>query len=621
MIVYQSTKGDFKKDVLSGNISDIIIDNYKVKLNEGVAPSEKRSWQSSLFYMNTVLQDPNIPDSSGVSIEMQIPRTNKRIDFIITGQDANYKEHVVIIELKGWEKAEKTNMPGMVRTRFNGHLVTTQHPSYQASSYAALLNFFNEAVYMEGIRLSPCAFLHNYKPNGVLDDPFYEDEVQQAPIFMRNDIEKLRSFIKKFVKYGDTSKIIYKIENGKIRPSKKLTDNLKSMLEGNDEFIMIDEQKKAFEYVMNAVIYSPDKKKKVLIIEGGPGTGKSVVAINLLVKLLAKEKLVSYVTKNAAPRTVYSSLLSGDMRKTYIDNLFQSSGTFSNVKKNTFDALIVDEAHRLNEKSGFYGNLGDNQIKELIDAASVSVFFIDEDQRVHIKDIGEKDEIRKWAKMANAEIIETELTSQFRCNGSDGYLAWIDHMLQIRKTANTKLEGIDFDFQVFNSPNKVFEIIKEKNKINNKSRLVAGYCWDWVSRKDKSEMDIKIPEHGFAKRWNLKDDGNLWLIKEDSINEIGCIHTCQGLELDYVGVIIGPDLKVRDGEVITDFYQRSNNDHSIRGFKKMMKESPEEAKSRTEAIIKNTYRTLMTRGMKGCYIYCTDKETSEYFKEKIGDSL
>jgi uncharacterized protein len=287
------------------------------------------------------------------------------------------------------------------------------------------------------------------------------------------------------------------------------------------------------------------------------------------------------------------------------------------AEPNTFDALIVDEAHRLNDKSGMFRNMGENQIKELIHASKVAVFFIDEDQRIHIHDIGEKGEIRKWAELANAEIIETGLASQFRCNGSDGYLAWLDHVLQIRETAHTRLDDIDYDFRVYNSPNHVFEMIEELNKRNNKSRMVAGYCWDWNSKKDKQAMDIVIPEHNFAKQWNLADDGMLWMIKKNSVNQIGCIHTCQGLELDYVGVIIGPDLKVRDGEIVTDAYERSGNDRSIFGLKKLMKENPEEAGKKADLIIKNTYRTLLSRGMKGCFIYCTDKETEEYFRSMI----
>lgn len=615
MIVYQSTKERFTADVETGMVEEVIEAKYFAALNRRVSENEKRSWQNSMVYMNTVLTDNEIPIDTGITVEMQIPQSSKRIDFIITGKNGTGHDHAVIVELKQWETAEKTRLDGIVKTYIGGGKREVSHPSYQAWSYAALLNDFNEAVYSGDISLKACAYLHNYHSNGVLDDPFYQDHTEKAPVFMKKDITKLREYIKSFIKYGDSDHIIYRIEHGRIRPSKMLADRLSSMLKGNEEFTMIDEQKLAFEYVMDAVLNRKNDQKKVIIIEGGPGTGKSVVAINLLVKLTAKNRFVSYITKNSAPRTIYASLLSGDMKKSHINNLFKGSGSFTDTEPNLFDALIVDEAHRLNEKSGMFRNKGENQIKELISSSKTSVFFIDEDQRVHIHDIGEKREIRMWAEKAGAQIFETELSSQFRCSGSDGYIAWLDHTLQIRETANTDFDGINFDFQIFSTPNEVFEKIKEKNKKNNKSRMVSGYCWDWNSKKNPEEMDIVIPEHNFAKQWNLTDDGMLWLIKEESVNEIGCIHTCQGLELDYIGVIIGPDFKIRDGKTVTDAHERSSNDRSIFGLKKMMKNKPEEANKLADTIIKNTYRTLMSRGMKGCYVYCTDKETEEYFKK------
>jgi DUF2075 family protein len=190
-------------------------------------------------------------------------------------------------------------------------------------------------------------------------------------------------------------------------------------------------------------------------------------------------------------------------------------------------------------------------------------------------------------------------------------------VLQIRETANTTLEDIKYDFQIVDSPNKLRDIIFEKNKEKNKARLVAGYCWNWVSRGNKVLMDIEIPEHNFGMKWNLATDGNLWIISPESVSEVGCIHTCQGLEMDYVGVIVGDDFVVRDGKVITNPSKRAKTDASLKGYKKDLKENPEAAMIKAEAIIKNTYRTLMTRGMKGCYVYFTDKETEKFFKDKI----
>lgn len=617
MIVYQNTKDSFINDVISNKIELIILDFFKDKLGQTTTDNEIRSWKNSMQYMNNVLIDPDIPSDVGVLIEYQIPQTSKRIDFILTGQNENQINQAILIELKQWDKAEITNKEAVVSTYVGNGTREVSHPSYQVWSYASLLEGFNEAVYSSDINLIPCAYLHNYTSDNKIDNIFYKDYIDKAPLFLKEDTFKLREFIKSFVKFGDKKNIMLQIDGGRIRPSKSLADSLSSMLKGNQEFIMIDDQKVVFETAMELAKKATSRKKQVLIVEGGPGTGKSVVAINLLVRLTAQKLLTQYVTKNAAPREVYKTKLTGTFKQTEISNFFTSSGSFLNTMPNIFDVLIVDEAHRLNAKSGIYKNLGENQIKELINSSKLSVFFIDENQKVAIHDIGEIDEIMLWAKQFDAEIIKMELSSQFRCNGSDGYLAWLDHILQIKNTANTIFDIEDYDFKVFDNPSELRDQIFDKNKINNKSRLVAGYCWPWKSKKDYLAKDIIFPEFDFAMKWNLREDGMKWLIQQESVNEIGCIHTCQGLEVDYIGVIIGEDLIVRDGIVQVNADKRDSNDSTVRGYKSMLKKNPLYTKDMLGQIIRNTYRTLMTRGMKGCYIYCVDKETNDYFKKQL----
>jgi len=411
---------------------------------------------------------------------------------------------------------------------------------------------------------------------------------------------------------------MFRIENGKIKPSKSLADSLAKMIAGNPEFIMLDEQKLVYETAIKLAKESTPTNKNVLIVQGGPGTGKSVVAVNLLVNIIQQLRLVAqYITKNAAPRAVYEAKLTGSMRKSAISNLFTGSGSFHSLEPNAFDVLVVDEAHRLNEKSGMFKNIGENQVKEIIKSSKLAIFFIDEDQKVTFSDIGSKEEIEKWANLENATIHHIALESQFRCNGSDGYLAWLDDVLGIRETANKTLDGLEYDFQILSNPNDLKELIFNKNKINNKARIVAGYCWNWISRTDKSAFDISLPNFGFVMQWNLDTDGSLWIQAPDSVSEVGCIHTCQGLEVDYIGVIIGDDLIVRSGKVITNPQARAKTDKSISGFKKLLKTNPDLANKKADKIIRNTYRTLMTRGMKGCYVFCTDPETQAYFQDRL----
>jgi hypothetical protein len=304
------------------------------------------------------------------------------------------------------------------------------------------------------------------------------------------------------------------------------------------------------------------------------------------------------------------------MSRTRYSNLFRGSGQFTSAEAGTFKVLVVDEAHRLNEKSGLYQNLGDNQIKELIHAADVTVFFLDEDQRVTLQDIGTRDEILEWAAHFDADVEEMELLSQFRCNGSNGYLAWIDHVLGIRETAHTDLSTLDYDydFRVLDSPNEVRRLIEAKNDSTGRARMVAGYCWDWLSKRDPAAWDVVIPEHDFRMRWNLQQHNPGWLAHPEGANEIGCIHTCQGLELDYVGVIIGEDLVVRDGRLVTQPDERSRHDQSIRGYKTWRRRDREAADAAARMIILNTYRTLMTRGLKGCYVWAVDEGVREWLR-------
>jgi DUF2075 family protein len=619
VIVYQNSKGGFLSDAFTKDIEDVILAAFKSRTGRTVARSEIRSWKESLISVAKVLNDDDIPSDCGVAIEYGIPQTSKRIDFILSGANDAQVEQLVIIELKQWESARKTDRDGVVCTRFAHGEKEASHPSYQAWSYASLLNSFNEAVYNANIGLRPCAYLHNYADDGVITDSFYAHYIELAPVFLKGEAEKtkLRDFIKHHVRHGDRRSLLYRIENGRIRPSKGLVESLTGMLAGKQEFVLIDDQKVVYETALSLATLATEKSKQVVIIQGGPGTGKSVVAINLLVALTGRRLVAKYVTKNAAPRDVFESVLAGTHRKSQISNLFSGSGAFTETHANVFDALVVDEAHRLNEKSGLFGNLGTNQIQELIGAAKCSIFFLDEDQRVTFKDIGEQSEITRFARNARAAVTTLELSSQFRCNGSDGYLAWLDSTLGIRPSANETLDVDEFDFRVFTSPEVMRREIEEKNRASNKARMVAGYCWDWNSKKNADTRDVVIPEHGFAMTWNLTKDGGLWMVAPESVNEIGCIHTCQGLEVDYIGVIVGPDLTVVDDIVTTRPLMRSKHDKSMSGYKKLLKVDPVEANRKADLIIKNTYRTLMTRGMKGCYVYFTDKAAERLFRSRL----
>lgn len=623
MIIYSDTKSGFLDDILNGVLDEKLESLMTERFGKGTSDGELRAWRNSLTYMGNIIGASSIPADSGIAIEYGIPYTSKRVDLIVTGLNESGGNSAVIVELKQWASAEAVpDKDGVVRTLVGGGIHEVAHPSYQAWSYAEAIEDFNADVRDRGVVLAPCACLHNYNPP--TPDPLasdaYAEYTSRAPMFTKHQGSDLKGFLERFIRKGDGGETIFILDRGRLKPSKSLQDVLASMMRGNREFTLLDTQKVVYEEVLHQVrAIARGGGKRTIVIRGGPGTGKTVLAVNLLSDITSLGMSSLYVSKNAAPRNVYSVRLKGQKRgRSRVDKLFVGSGSFVNAEADVFDVLLADEAHRLNERSGLYQNLGENQVMEIIRASKLSVFFIDEDQRVTLRDIGTVDEIRRYARLLGSTVTEMELDSQFRCSGSDGYLSWLDSVLQIRETANLDLEdpGFAYDFRVYDDPNEMRADIEERNAANNRSRLVAGYCWNWISKgKDDPDVhDVTIPDHGFGMSWNLGST-ETWAIDEGSINEIGCIHTCQGLEFDYVGVIIGDDLRYEDGKVVTDASRRAKTDQSLKGLRKRYPDE-DEAGRVADRIIKNTYKVLMSRGMKGCYVYCTDSGMREHLRKR-----
>ena len=404
--------------------------------------------------MALILSDSRIDDDVQVAIEYQIPFTSKRVDFMVGGSDGK-SDNIVITELKQWESCKATSRENVVIAFTGGAERDVAHPSQQAYSYAKLIENFNEDVREQNINLIPCAFLHNYKEENRKEicNPKYKEAIDDAPVFLENDADKLQDFLIKYVSKPSNKNLFEIVEYGKLKPSKSLQDSIGQIMNGNSEFEMIDEQQVAYATVLKLVENTiSNKEKHTIIVQGGPGTGKSVIAINLLSKIINNGFSCIYVTKNSAPRSAFASTLTkGKHSVSYLRGLFKGSGCFYDVPSNSYDCILCDEAHRLNEKSGMFSNLGENQVKEIINASKISVFFIDEDQIISTKDIGTIKEIKKWANQLGSKIHFNDsliLKSQFRCNGSDGYLAFLDNVLEIRETANNEFD-IDYDLMEF----------------------------------------------------------------------------------------------------------------------------------------------------------------------------
>ncbi len=624
MIIYENVKSGFIADWANNVLIDKIKSGLKRNHIGGGGYSEQHSWENSLPRVKNIIKDSGIPNDAGIAIEYKLPTTSCRIDFMISGYNEEGRGVIIVIELKQWSKVDRVENSFMVRALVSqNHVEEKAHPSRQALNYVGYLANMVEPAVEDKIRLFPCSYLHNYslKENDPLIDSKFNTLFQKSPVFTMDTEDKLTDFIKKYIKKGDREKVIFDLDNGNIVPSARLIDDLSQMVEGKKQFYLLDSQEEVFEKAMDMVHDAiRSGEKHVLIVKGGPGTGKSVIAIQLLVNLIKEKIIANYTTPNSAPRNVYFEMLKNNDDQEYVNNLLAPSYNYMDSKTNDIPVVIVDEAHRLKMKAFVRGaTRGNNQINEIINAALCSIFFIDEDQRVTDNDIGSIEEIKRCCELNNVKaqyIDEKELISQFRCKGSDGYLAWLDDVLEIRETNNKMLDTKEYDFRIIDDPDELDRLIVERN-IDNKARLVAGYYKEWVSKKDKTKFDFELSST-FRKKWNLDGQTKPFAIRESSINEIGCIHTCQGLEFDYVGVILGDDIRYENGKIVSDITKNAKSDRTAMVHTKALyKKEPEKAKKIADEIIKNTYKVLMTRGLSGCYVYCEDKALSEYLKSRI----
>ncbi len=491
MLAYLATKDQFLLD--APNIEDKVKNEVKRKLGHSVGDSEYASWRNSLGNaMYHAMNTSDIPGDAGVAIEYRVNGRAFRIDFMLSGKNSAGKESLVIVELKQWTDIQFSDLSEHVRTYLGGALRDTPHPSYQAWSYLSHLKMYNQYIYESEVSVNACAYLHNCEESVVVGSSRYEEKLKEVPVFIKGQSDQLRSMVKSNISQGTGTDLLERIDAAIIRPSQQLADSVGSMLKGHEEFVLLDEQKTVLEKIVNASNDSLTGKKRVLIINGGPGTGKSVISINALARLTSQRLNVKYVTPNAAPRAVFEAKLKKIFGKADIRSLFSGSGSFTETESSSFDTLIVDEAHRLKMKSGMFKNLGENQVKEIINTAKTSVFFIDEAQKVTWSDVGEISMIEEQAKLAGALVERLELTSQFRCSGSDDYMAWLDETLGVGAGSTHYFSPEKFDFQIFDNPVEMHNKIKEKNKDNNKSRVGAGYCWDWISQKRPDLKDITI---------------------------------------------------------------------------------------------------------------------------------
>lgn len=713
-VAYSATKDVF--------IRDVVLNQFIPKMREGArmnhigsGDSEIRSWQSNAPSVRNLLELSRVPNDIIVSFEYKVPNGG-RIDCMLYGKGNNGLKNVIHIELKQWGNNSVSELydTGVFRVDAftGGSNRAVCHPSQQVLNYQTHLLNFVEELNADDTNLEGLAYCYNYDSNATPNALYanhYRAILDQHRLYSGNEIEQLATRIHWLLCNGSGLEIFNRVTTSRIRQSKTLLDAAANMFKGITEFSLLDDQITASETIFAEVKKAEKKKgKTVIIVKGGPGTGKTVIALHVLAQMAQEGKAsnIYFTTRSKALRESLrerlqnislqdgSKLNASDL----ISNIFHFKPHY--FEESEVDLLLVDEAHRVQKSANYMGDKFFeqtylSQVTSLMYCSKVCVFFIDDKQAIKTDEIGNSEDIEAAARnyansvadyvnsdfyqkiqknkkaLAKAEsdrallavhpipenygkiakldskiselrreitkeecisevkttlttpinIIQLELKSQFRCNGSDNYLDWLDEVLyKPYDLVKTSFSNQEYDFQIFGTPQALYDKIKSLDNPDGHpkqvARIAAGYCWRWSTQlaPDGDLMkDVKIGD--FEMPWetnNVRARGQFrnkyassadtWAIEPQGINQVGCIFSIQGFEIDYIGVILGPDIQ----------YDSANDcliGHVGNNVAVQSSDSTEYTRH-----IRNAYRVLMSRGKKGCFVYCCNPEVATFLE-------
>lgn len=618
MQLYAGTSKQFVEDAFRGAIAGKLEDEFVRAFRYRPSKSEIQSWQNSLRSMSWVIERARL-DDHGVVLEHQLPMTSKRLDCMVLGRSTDGDE-AVIVELKQWSNTGRSEADACVTTFVGGRERDVLHPSVQVGQYAQYMADYREVFTKGDIGLAACSYLHNlpFDPNDELFDEKHRSALATYPLFTSDQSNDLVDFLHGRLAAGSGVDLLSRVLESPVRPSRKLLLHTADMVQAQSSFVLLDEQRVVLERVLAEArkgFHRP--RKSVVIVHGGPGTGKSVVALHLMGQLAAEGFDAQHATG--------SKSFTGNVRSLVGRRASHQFKFFNNFVKNptnSVDVLVLDEAHRIRKTSAHRFTRKDQrsdlpQVEEIVSAAKVSVFFIDDLQIVRPDEVGSTTLIREAASRWNADLIEFELEAQFRCGGSKAFVEWIDNTLHVRRTPHVLWEGDDaFDFGVVDDVRALEAWVREMNAGRDTARMVAGFCWPWSNPRPDGTLVDDVSLGSWSMPWNARPDAGklakgvpksvVWATDAGGIDQVGCVYTAQGFEFDYVGVIFGRDLvwRVSEGSWVAD---------KSASFDTVVKRS----KDRYLDLVKNTYRVLLTRGMKGCRVFFEDEQTRDFVRSRI----
>lgn len=617
MQLYCGTTTQFVDDTLQNRITGRLEEAFFTHFRYRPSHSEVNSWRNSLRAMCNVVQYARL-DDNGLVLEYQLPLTSKRLDFMITGRDARGAANAVIVELKQWSEAQASNVDGCVATFVAGAVRDELHPSVQVGQYHQYLEDFNPVFSSGDVTLSACSYLHNWSFDAGSEffSSRHSSAIVRYPLFAGDQTTGLATFMTSRVDRGGGSEVLQTVLQSKYKASKKLMEHVAGVIAGRPEYVLLDEQLVVFETVLGIARSGLDgARRTALIVKGGPGTGKSVIALNLMSRLLRDGFNAHYATGSRAFTETLRAIIG---RRGAPQFMYFNS--YSEAEPDAIDVLICDEAHRLRKLSGDRfrpSRTGKPQVEEILNAAKLAVFLIDDRQVVRPNEVGSSAYIREHAERLGCEVREHTLEAQFRCAGSDGFVNWVANTLAVERTANAIWEGDErFDFRIFPSPESLEQAIRARAAQGHSARLAAGFCWPWSKPNPDGTLLDDVVLGDWRRPWNARPEAKrlaagipkaqLWAHEPGGLDQVGCVYTAQGFEFDYIGVVFGRDLRY-------DMDAQAWIGDRKASFDRPVKQGGEAFID----LVKNTYRVLLSRGLRGCYVHFVDRDTERFFRTRI----
>lgn len=724
-VLYSANSKDFSKDVLTHQFIPKMREGAQL-YHVGITPSEEMSWEANSHQIKDLIEVASLPEDTYVSFEYRVPHGPMRIDCMLYGKDSDGENNVIHLELKQWSNATVHELYSTgvfdyqeVEALTGRHFRPVAHPSQQVEKYQEHLENY-VAVFEDDCHLKGMAYCYNYRSDGnprALYADHYRTLIDRYPLYSGDQVVKLAERLSTMLCLGKGLDVFNKVQNSAIRPSKNLLNAAANMFCGVTEFALLDDQLTASQTIFGEIERSRShpEDKTVIIVKGGPGTGKTVIALNILASLANEGRYTnSFFTTRS---TNLRDNLQLKLRQVQVNNgqqacagdLIRDIFDFKphNFSEGEVDVLLVDEAHRMENSANFQTDRIEestqlSQTISLMYCSKICVFFIDDKQAIKDTEIGTAANLRDAAEhyrerlvadkaidkfIKNIEdnkrklprllskrekllsdrdklspeefqktltglekqirdcnnqiskepnladvrstfagkvrVIEYELKSQFRCNGSDNYLDWLDETLyRPYENVQTTFSKDEYDFRVFASPTEMYDEIRRLNaQDGTTARIAAGYCWEWkgnpmpdgdlpkeVVIRDSDGKVIfempwetqknKRPRGEFRQRY--ASSAETWATEPGGINQVGCVFSIQGLELDYIGVIIGEDMDYdAERDCLVVIPGRTHSAPSGDG---------------ADTCIRNIYRVLMSRGKRGCFVYSCNPGVAEYLQ-------